>query len=145
MWAMQGSIQKRQGLCLQKPHGYSPEQVSATSWLWPQWCPGSREQWNSIDSFPTQRKASSHTGPEPWPNWAPLSVDTAIPHPNSRQITWAVGKSRSAWQTVPQVSPRRTSRRPEQEWSPPTSRASTCPVRTDIPSDRRPVLLGQYP
>ena len=78
-----------------------------------------------------QRKASVHTGPEPWPKWASWGVDTAMPHCSSRHTTWAVARSRSASQMVPQVSPRLTSRRPAQGCSPPASRASICPGRGD--------------
>lgn len=104
----------------------SPEHLSPASWPCPHRCPGSRGQWNSRDSLPTQRKASAHTSPGPWPKWAPWGVDTAAPHCSSRHTTWAVARSRSASQTVPQVRPRLTSRRPAQECSPPTSRASVC-------------------
>ena len=87
----------------------SPEHLSPASWPCPHWCPGSRWQWNSRDSLPAQRKASAQTSPEPWPKWAPWGVDTAAPHCSSRHTTWAVARSRSASQTVPQVRPRLTS------------------------------------
>lgn len=57
-------------------------------------------------------------------------MDTATPHCSSRHTTWAVARSRSASQTVPQVRPRLTSRRPAQECPPPASRASVCPEQT---------------
>ena len=120
----------------------SPEHLSPASWPCPHWCPGSRWQWNSRDSLPAQRKASAQTSPEPWPKWAPWGVDTAAPHCSSRHTTWAVARSRSASQTVPQVRPRLTSRRPAQECSPPTSRASMCPVGTE--SSYHPSLLSVF-
>lgn len=54
-------------------------------------------------------------------------MDTAEPHCSSRHTTWAVAWSKSASQTVPQVRPRLTSRRPAQGCSPSASRASVCP------------------
>lgn len=122
-----GGCQGGAGPSLGAPLPASPEHLSPTSWSCPHRCPGPRGQWNSRDSLPAQRKASVHTSPEPWPKWAPWGVDTATPHCSSWHTTWAVARSRSASQTVPQVRPRLTSRRPAQECLPPASRASVCP------------------
>ena len=92
---------ERAGPSLGAPLVASPERLSPASWPCPHWCPGPRGQWNSWDSLPAQRKASVHTSPEPWLKWAPLGVDTAVPHCSSRHTTWAVARSRSASDGAP--------------------------------------------
>lgn len=105
------------------PH--SPRQCTPASSLWEQspYPQGSAWQAPRDSSLPRHPTSSSHTGPEPGPKAAFCKAATAGPQPSCRHTTSASARSQESSHTVPHEPPCHSSTRPEQPFSPPSTRS----------------------
>ena len=104
----------------------SPEQ---TTWAAPLWWQvpagqGTLGQTLSSGSSPSHLNSSAQTRPSDSLKSSCPRTDTALPHPSSAQMTWAVGSVKFPSDTGVQTSPECTSTRPEQGPSPPARRTN---------------------
>ena len=104
----------------------SPEQ---TTWAAPLWLhvppgQGTLGQTRSSGSSPSHLNCSAQTRALDSLKSSCPRTDTALPHPSSAQMTWAVGSVKFPSDTGIQASPEYTSTRPEQGPSPPARRTN---------------------
>ena len=99
----------------------SPEQTTWAAPLGWQVPPGQGTlgQTESSGSSPSHLNSSAQTWPSDSLKSSCSWTDTALPHPSSAQMTWAVGSVKFPSDTGIQASPEYTSTRPEQGSSPP--------------------------
>ena len=104
----------------------SPEQTTRAAPLWRHVPPGQGTlgQDQSSGSPPSHLNSSDQTWPSDSLNGMCPRTDTALPHPSSAQMTWAVGSVKFPSDTGVQSSPECTSTRPEQSPSPPARRTN---------------------
>ena len=100
----------------------SPEQTTWATPLWWQVPPGQGTlgQDQSSGSSPLHLNSSAQTRPFDFLKGRCPSTDTALPHPSSAQMTWAMGSAKFPSDTGVQCSPECTSTRPKQGPSPST-------------------------
>ena len=102
----------------------SPEQATWTAPLWWHMPPGQGTlgQTQSSGSSPSHLNSSAQTWPSDSLKGMCFRTDTALPHPSSAQMTWAVGSVKFPSDTGIHSFPECTSTLPEQGLSPPNRR-----------------------
>ena len=124
----------------------SPEQATWTAPLWWHMPPGQGTlgQTQSSGSSPSHLNSSAQTWPSDSLKGMCFRTDTALPHPSSAQMTWAVGSVKFPSDTGIHSFPECTSTLPEQGLSPPNRRTDPKIKNNDKHSERSFSLLANW-